>query len=349
MNHLFNLIEKFKTGNASLEEQQILMELLSSNELELKELMENEFYKNIENDSFELSAVKSEAIFKKILVHSEIVKEIDTTRSNVIRTSFNLRQWIAAASIIAIIAIGTLYFSKSDKQEGTSVKLNSIQPSLKEMNNNSKNALAINLPDGSTVTLAPNSSISYYHPFKNTRDINLNGEAIFKVAKDNSMPFSVFANNIVTTALGTIFKVSGSTNTVKVELLEGRVVVRARNTSFVMKETYLQPGEQLSINKTMGTYAISYKTKAIKQKSEDKVVSNTSNLSFNKTPLSEVITSIGNQYKLLIQYNKSDVQKLSFTGTFTKSDSLETILSIICNTNDLVYQIDKGIVIISKQ
>jgi ferric-dicitrate binding protein FerR (iron transport regulator) len=349
MNQLFNLIEKFKTGNASLEEQQILIELLSSNELELKKLMENEFYNNIKIDNLELSEVKSEAILKKILVHTEIVKELDSTRSNIIKTSFNWMQWIAAASIIVIIAIGSVYFSKSDKQENSSVNIKSNQPSLKEMTNKSKNVIAFNLSDGSTVTLSPNSSISYYQPFINNRNINLKGEAIFKVAKDPAKPFSVLANNIITTALGTIFKVSGSSQTVKVELLEGRVVVRPENSSVVMKDTYLKPGEQLSINKKMGTYAISNKLKNSKNISQDIVEPKTNNLTFNKSPLNEVISNIGNQFNVLIQYNKSDVQKLSFTGTFTSSDSLQTILSIICNTNDLVYKLDKGIVIISKQ
>lgn len=349
MNQLFILIEKFKSGNASLEEQQILMELISSNEFELKKMMENEFYKNIEIDIQELSEVKSEAILKKILVHSEIIKDLDTTRSNIIKTSFNWVKWIAAASIIVIIGIGTFYFSKSDEQVNSTVIVKPLQPSLKEMTNNSKKLIAFNLPDGSTVTLSPNSSISYYQPFTKNRNINLNGDAIFKVAKDPAKPFSVLSNNIITTALGTIFKVSGSTQTVKVELLEGLVVVRPEYTSFVMKDTYLKPGEQLSINKKMGTYAVSNKLKNSKNVTQDKVEPKTNNLTFNKSPLNEVISNIGNQFNVLIQYNKSDVQKLSFTGTFTSSDSLQTILSIICNTNDLVYKLDKGIVIISKQ
>jgi ferric-dicitrate binding protein FerR (iron transport regulator) len=134
--------------------------------------------------------------------------------------------------------------------------------------------------------------------------------------------------------------------------MEGRVVVRPTDASFAMKDTYLQPGQQLAINKVNGIYAVSNFSNNKKNNNATTsatATNKTINLEFNKTPLTEVITSIGNRYNVLIQYNKQDIQNLSFTGTFVPTDTLQTILTIICNTNDLSYKQDKGVVIIIKQ
>ncbi len=347
------LIEKFNAGTASLEERTLLLELLASKAPELQHLLATNYYKDIELGNPVLSQEKSQAIFQLIQAHKDaaIVTE-DISNTKVIKASFKWVQWAAAASVIAITIIGSWYFGKTITNQSLSSISAPTQPTLQQLTNSGNNAKSFTLADGTTVTLSAKSAISYYQPFVKARDISLTGEAIFKVAKDAAKPFSVYANNIAVTALGTTFKVSSFNQSVNVVLMEGRVVVRPTDASFAMKDTYLQPGQQLAINKLTGTYALSNTNNNKKQltKTAQQMVANKQvSLTFNKTPLTEVITSIGNRYNILIQYNKQDVQNLSFTGAFVPTDSLQTILTIICNTNDLAYKLDKGIVIISKQ
>ncbi len=60
------------------------------------------------------------------------------------------------------------------------------------------------LPDGSTVTLSKNSSITYSGRFKgDKRKINLKGEALFDVKANKNKPFIVEVNDVTITVLGT--------------------------------------------------------------------------------------------------------------------------------------------------
>jgi len=69
----------------------------------------------------------------------------------------------------------------------------------------------VKLPDGSVVTLLPKSCIRYARKFNDnrsmTRDIYLNARLFLMWQKIKAEPFSVFAGNMSTTALGTYFSV----------------------------------------------------------------------------------------------------------------------------------------------
>ena len=68
-------------------------------------------------------------------------------------------------------------------------------------------------------------------PFQNNkREIYLEGEAYFKVAKDKTKPFTVFAGALATTALGTQFRITAKKNTpgnITVKLFTGKVAIRS--------------------------------------------------------------------------------------------------------------------------
>ena len=83
----------------------------------------------------------------------------------------------------------------------------------------------IQLADGSTVTLAPETSIRVRLSAAQ-RSIDLDhGEALFHVAKDAARPFVVAAANAKIRAVGTVFNVINNANTVVVAVTEGRVAV----------------------------------------------------------------------------------------------------------------------------
>ena len=83
----------------------------------------------------------------------------------------------------------------------------------------------IQLADGSTVTLAPETLIRVRLSAAQ-RSIDLDhGEALFHVAKDAARPFVVAAANAKIRAVGTVFNVINNANTVVVAVTEGRVAV----------------------------------------------------------------------------------------------------------------------------
>ncbi|MBW3131061.1 FecR family protein [Hymenobacter profundi] len=101
----------------------------------------------------------------------------------------------------------------------------------------------LRLPDGSRVTLAPQSQLRYPTRFAATsREVYLEGEAFFEVSKNPHRPFRVHSGSWVTRVLGTTFNVSAvpGAGHMAVSLVEGRVDVLDQQTTY-----RLRPGQQL--------------------------------------------------------------------------------------------------------
>ena len=103
------------------------------------------------------------------------------------------------------------------------------------------------LKDGSKVILNSNSSLKYGDDYGETsRDLILEGEAFFEVAKNPEKPFRVTANNITTVALGTSFNIKANpqTNMFRASLATGKVKIwheDKKDSAFI-----LAPGEELA-------------------------------------------------------------------------------------------------------
>lgn len=88
----------------------------------------------------------------------------------------------------------------------------------------------VTLSDGTRVTLAPRSSITYPARFAgSSRDVTLNGHAFFAVAQDSARPFSVKVRGATVRVLGTEFDVreDSAAGEVRVVVQSGRVQLQA--------------------------------------------------------------------------------------------------------------------------
>lgn len=85
----------------------------------------------------------------------------------------------------------------------------------------------VRLPDGSTVTLAPDSAIKLAFTQRERRVQLLKGEAFFDVASQPDRPFKVAARSVEASVVGTRFDVELKDRAVAVEVEEGRVLVEA--------------------------------------------------------------------------------------------------------------------------
>ena len=164
---------------------------------------------------------------------------------------------IAVAACIILLA-GSLYYyfnpAKESAKTVAEVHVNSL-PDVqhKTVTNTTKKIMTIVLEDSSVIKLSPASVVQYDVPFPaDKRDIVLEGEAVFHVAKNKKKPFTVYAGALATTALGTIFSVKKSSdkNIVSVKLFQGKIVVHstANNLKGWNKDVYLFPGEELKFN-----------------------------------------------------------------------------------------------------
>ena len=105
------------------------------------------------------------------------------------------------------------------------------------------------LPDGSRIRLNSASRVSYSTEYgKTNRDISLDGEAFFEVAKNAELPFVVSTGNISVEALGTKFNVrSYRDGDETVTIVEGKVLTTAGES-----EAVLLPHQCVSFDKAVG-------------------------------------------------------------------------------------------------
>jgi ferric-dicitrate binding protein FerR (iron transport regulator) len=101
------------------------------------------------------------------------------------------------------------------------------------------------LSDGSTVTLRPNSELSYLVNQANAITVSLKGEAVFDVVSDPTRIFSVQTENSRVVVTGTRFNVRSDQNQSSVYLLEGAVTFENIDAT---NSVVLNPGQASKVD-----------------------------------------------------------------------------------------------------
>jgi ferric-dicitrate binding protein FerR (iron transport regulator) len=163
----------------------------------------------------------------------------------------------------------------------------------------------IELPDASSVSLNAKSLLAFNKShWKKERDVELQGEAFFKVAKGSS--FNVITTSGTVTVYGTQFNVKQRDNYFEVICYEGLVGV-----TYKSKETKLKPGDSFLI--------IDGKSIA-KEKENSSTPSWLNNEStFKSLPYKQVIAEFERQYGVDITLINIDSKQL-FTGDFAHNN-----------------------------
>lgn len=186
----------------------------------------------------------------------------------------------------------------------------------------------ITLADGTQVWLNSGSTLEFPSTFtENTREVRLSGEMYIEVAPDKNKSFYVHTNNFNLKVYGTKFNVSSySGSASSVVLVEGSVSLQSTG----MRELFLSPNELAIYSEGNGDFHtrtvdvmpfISWKD---------------GYLTFNDTPMTEVVRQIERYYNLSFNFDDSiTFQGLTCTGKIILSDNLDnmmTALSLISET-----------------
>ncbi|SFE00268.1 FecR family protein [Chitinophaga sp. CF118] len=343
METIQHLIEKFWAGTITDTERLQLFTYMNDHEGAWKKYLEHGYDNHAEKGETLLSEAAADKVLAGLREKITPVKIVSVNRWT---------RWVAAAMIIIVAGWGIFQYSNNTRlKHSLAVNVTDVRQLLQHVNNGG-HVEKIDLSDGSVVQLQPGSMICYYPSFDSLeRNITLEGTAYFKVAKNNR-PFSVTAKGFTTTALGTAFSVStAKSGKVSVTLLEGKVVIKAaRGSGMVMKEMYLTPGQEFVVNTELKQYHVQqFDNIGVGVKKTTVANQHIITMSFNKTDLEDVFAQLGTYYKVQIEMDTAAIERLSFTGSFEKSDSLQTILSAICNMNDLTFKKEGERIIISKQ
>ncbi len=194
-----------------------------------------------------------------------------------------------------------------------------------EINTLAGEKTTIELPDASTVIVNAQSEIQYSKSnWDNKREVELQGEAFFKVAK--GAKFDVVTSEGTVSVVGTQFNVKQRGNYFEVECFEGVVKVTSQNATeqLTAGDRFRFSNGKVALEKTV--YQNPQWTKNVS--------------SFERVPLSEVFSELERQYNIEVRMENISTDQL-FTGGFVH-DSLENALKSISEPLDLKYRIEGG-------
>ncbi len=253
------------------------------------------------------------------------------SKSNRLRPS---RWWAAAASIaILVFTAWWLIISRGPTQnEKDWVAVQTASGERRE----------VALPDGSAVWLNENTTLTYSRNFLRRREVKLQGEAFFSVAKLEKLPFTIFSKNLETTVLGTTFNVRAypGEQQVEVSVTTGKVKVALHAT-----EKFKSPVQQ-SLTIDAGRSAIFREEKARIELIPAPTVNATAwkdeQLVFDATPLPELVAALERYFDIDIEVLNPDLLNCTFHGSFIKPD-IEEVLEVLRYSMDLEIEVRDGV------
>ncbi|WP_285799593.1 FecR domain-containing protein [Duncaniella freteri] len=195
----------------------------------------------------------------------------------------------------------------------------------------------LTLPDGSVVHLGSNTRIIYPERFDNdSRDVYLEGEAYFMVAKSDVSRFTVHTSTATTTVYGTEFNVSApGDDRCKVVLVKGSVSVSTPTSGELM----LKPGEGAEI--ADGTITVS----------EVDVTPyeawNTGRIDFTDWTLEKLMSVIGKWYNMDIRFSDEEFSQIEITGSFNRYETLTPTIESLSVITGLTITTDGNTIIVA--
>jgi ferric-dicitrate binding protein FerR (iron transport regulator) len=289
-------------------------------------------------------------------VTAKVLDRINNRISRQQRWERILRGAAAATVLTAFSALAWLLLVQSPRQAvPVTVAENNVKPAYRFYHNSSLSSMRLVLDDSSTVQLMPGSYLRHQEGFDSSRrEIWLEGNARFQVAKDSRRPFTVYAGPTATTALGTSFgiRIDRLTQQVTVKLYSGKVMVRQHGSDTAAFATqYLLPGDALVYSSTSRRLQV---TKAGQQTGRNKQpapaeAAAPNALVYRQQPLTSVLSALEQHFNIQINYNKKTLSGIHVTAEFSSGDTPDQILQTIALLNELtVERTAAGVYILKK-
>ena len=176
----------------------------------------------------------------------------------------------------------------------------------------------VKLPDGTEVWLNAKTRLVYNTFSPNHREVELKGEAFFKVARNVLAPFVVKTNECQVEVLGTTFNIMAydEFGRKEVTLLSGKVNIRMNDA-----EQELKPGQALVLKDHY------YYVNEINAEESSGWVQNKFN--FRNIPLSELMKRLENWYDMDITLENKTGKEVNFTGIFKNEETIWQVLDAI--------------------
>lgn len=341
------LLDQYVSGHLTAQEHDELFELITTNQFD------DLLGKHMLHDLVAGDQVQNADLPPHIA--QDIIRNIYQAEKNTIQIlpvikhrSFGWK-WMAAASVILILVFAS-YFIATNRPANENSLAGMIPKNMVIQQNETASSQKITLEDGSVITLAPQSAIHFPENFTGeSREVFLEGEAFFEVAKNPDMPFLVYYNDVVTKVLGTSFTINTnqqtgnievSVRTGKVQVYENRDKQKGNSPDIAVILTPNQKAIYKKDNHLFETTLVDHPapvlTEMIPGKSNE---INAYNFIYQQEKLEHVFKQVEDVYGIEIVTENTAINNCLFTGDVSTND-LFTKLNIICLTVNATYEIN---------
>lgn len=278
-----------------------------------------EVMKTEDTTDLELSKEDEENLFQRIVSSKDNVKEIEAffpSQKTISPTTWILR--IAASLLIISFASFTVWYFGANDQAG--------------LETSSKGGVEkIILNDGTLVWLRGNSKLAHYNKdSEGIRYTELDGEALFEVAKDTNHPFIIQCGEISLKVLGTSFSVKTRNDSLELKVLTGKVNISLPNNAAGIN---VEPNE-----KVLYTGNGKLEKLALEKSEALEVIANTEyNMQFINTTLDQAFESIEKKFDVTVKLADRRIRECRITVDLTDR-SLENSLQMIAEVLNIQYE-----------
>ena len=297
------LLHKYFKGNATVEEEKRILNWVDESEENRKTLQKERMLFDI-------------ALFTDTKTNRKREKAAMGTRI------LPMLRWSARIAAVIVVAISCGFLFK-EYHYGKTAHLQTVAVPAGQR-------AQITLADGTRVWLNAQSTLSYSHDFgRNERDVELDGEAYFEVAKNKEIPFNVNTETNQVRVVGTHFNVCAyrGSNEFTTTLLEGIVDIYANGGE--------RPLTRLGVNEVF----ISRDGKFRKERFTDFDYLRWKDglYCFDDTPFNLLLSKLEKYYKVKIIVNNPKVLNYRCTGKFKDQDGVEHVLKVIQKDHPFTY------------
>lgn len=189
------------------------------------------------------------------------------------------------------------------------------------------------LSDGSRVWVNAKSRLTYPECFGDVREIQLEGEAYFEVARDEKRPFVVRTARMKVKVLGTEFNMNTrDSENVQTVLVKGQVEVAGDGDRRVL----LRPGE-LAEMQPAGVRVTKVNTRKYTAWHEGVFY-------FEEATLEEIMQELSDWYYVEVVFGTHSLRMRKFSGILKRDEAIETVLKKIGQAAGVQFVVQDGIV-----
>lgn len=316
------LFKRYLNAQCTEDEKNELLEFISNKDYE--EIFDNIISEKLTNDIPE--PLKSEQEDRAITkVKSVLFSEIRSQVPKIKKTNSPYKianSWLKIAALWLLVASGTTFLLVRYFSDPYQAQIKQHTQQLSTLNGQRK---LVQLFDGTKIWLSPSSTIKYLDQLVNSyREVWLDGEAFFVVAKDKKHPFIIHSGRMQTEVVGTsfnvrsfakqrIYNVTVVTGVVKVAMLSAK--------QEKLSEVILKPRQQAVLNNTVASL-VSKPVPTIEPvlKKRDGI------LSYDGAPITEVVADFKRYYNSAIELQNKSAACLCY-GEFDTNKPINITLS----------------------